>query len=143
MQNNEKHKSDLTFLGSGSIPCPLENRVKGGKPPIPHESEQPKKLKGLHSPILCFSPLRGRRSLWYQKKSGGDKMCYNALDVWSEAIEVVLGALCDECRAKVEEKLQESYVKLFELPVEEYPICQECMKKAKDIFDRIFEEYCG
>jgi hypothetical protein len=79
----------------------------------------------------------------YKKKSGGDKMCFNALDVWSEAIHVVLGALCDECRAKVEEKLEESSQKLFDLPVEEYPICQDCMKKAKDIFDEIARDYCG
>jgi hypothetical protein len=55
MNSNQKDKSDLTFLGSASIPCPLENRVKGGKPPIPHEREQPKKLKGLQSPIYVFS----------------------------------------------------------------------------------------
>jgi len=33
MSSNQKDKSDLTFLGSGSIPYPPENRVEGGKPP--------------------------------------------------------------------------------------------------------------
>jgi hypothetical protein len=55
MKNNQKDKGDLMFLGSGSIPRPLENRVKGGKPPIPHEREQPKKLNGLQCPIYVFS----------------------------------------------------------------------------------------
>ena len=143
MQNNEKDKSDLTFLGSRSIPCQLKNRVIGGKPPIPHEREQPKKLKGLHSPILCFFPLRGRRSFWYQKKSGGDKMCELPSCISQREDGLVKDALCDECRARVNEAMERTGKDLFDVLEEEHPLCEQCSKKARKVMKEFAEDLLG
>lgn len=132
MQNNQKDKSDLTFLGSGSIPCPLENRVKGGKPPYyTPERELPKKLKGLHSPIYVFSHFVVGSSLWYKKKSGGGEMCEHPSDISSREAGCVKEVLCKKCISRVWKKIGDTG-NLFDFKPKEYPICPECLKKARE-----------
>lgn len=142
MQSNQKDRSDLMFLGSASILCRLENRVKGGKPPIPHESEQPKKLKGLYSPIYVFSHFVVACSLRYKKKSGGGKMCELPSCISSREAGCVKEVLCEKCLSRVRKKIGDTG-NLFDFKPKEYPICPECLKKARKVMKEFAEDLLG
>jgi hypothetical protein len=80
-------------------------------------------------------------SLWYKKKSGGDKMCELPSCISQREDGLVKDALCGKCR--VNKLIEKTGKDLFDVLEEEHPLCEQCSKKARKVMKEFAEDLLG
>lgn len=66
-------------------------------------------------------------------------MCITGADIRSEEESIVWDILCQECSDKAVRLLDERGVpRLFDIPMEEYDFCPECVDRINERFDEFY-----
>jgi hypothetical protein len=67
-------------------------------------------------------------------------MCLTGADIRSEEESLVWDILCQECSDKAERLLGERRaLRLFDIPMEDYAFCQECVRMINELLDEVSE----